>query len=74
MVVVGFAVTVAPVVALSPVAGVQAYVLAPLAVSEVEEPLQIVVVPDTDTVGNGFTVIVTVVLFVQPAEEVPVTE
>ena len=48
--------------------------LAPLAVSEVEEPLQMVVVPDIATVGNGFTVIDTVVLFVQPAEEVPVTE
>ena len=69
MVVVGFAVTVAPVVADKPVAGLHVYVVAPLAVSDVLLPLQIVaVVGETVTVGFGFTVTVTVVVDVhEPA-------
>ena len=51
---------------LSPVAGLQEYeVEAPLAVSVVLLPAQIVVVPDTVIVGIGFTVTVTVVVPVQ---------
>ena len=74
MVVVGFAVTVAPVVADKPVAGLQEYVVAPLAVNDVLLPLQIVaVVGDTVTVGFGFTVIATVAVLVHPFPSVPVT-
>jgi len=65
----GFAVTVAPVVEDKPVAGLQVYVVAPLAVSDVLLPLQTVaVVGETVTVGFGFTVTVTVVVDVhEPA-------
>ena len=73
MVVAGFAVTVAPVVADKPVAGLQEYVVAPLAVNDVLLPVQIVaVVGETVTVGFGFTVTVTVTVFVQPFPSVPV--
>jgi hypothetical protein len=73
VVTVGEAETVAPVVALNPVAGAQAYVLAPLAVMLTELPLQIVGAAGfLVTVGKGFTVTVTVVVFVQPAALVPV--
>ena len=74
MVVGGFAVTVAPVVADKPVAGLHVYVVAPLAVSDVLLPLQIVaVVGETVTVGFGFTVTVTVVVDVhEPAVAVRV--
>ena len=73
MVVAGFAITVAPVVADKPVAGLQVYVVAPLAVSDVLLPLQTVaVVGETVTVGFGFTVTVTVTVFVQPFPSVPV--
>jgi hypothetical protein len=71
VVVVGFAVTDAPVVADKPVAGDQLYVDAPLAVSTVLDPLHIVA-GGTLTTGIGFTVTVTVVVFVQPATLVPV--
>ena len=53
--------------------GDQLYVLAPDAVTEVEEPLQIPA--DTGVIvitGNGFTVIVFVVMPAQPAALVPV--
>ena len=67
MVVVGLAVTVAPVVADNPVAGLQLYVEAPLAVIDVLLPLQIVaVVGETVTVGTGLTVTVTVAVPVHP--------
>ena len=72
--VVGLAVTVAPVVDPKPVAGDQIYVIAPLAVRFAELPLQIVVFEETVTVGDGFTVIDTVALFVHPLAFVPVTE
>lgn len=70
----GVAITEKLVVVLSPVPGDQEYVLAPLAVSVVDWPEQIVVeVGDTLTVGNGFTVTVQVNLEEQPLEFVPVT-
>ena len=48
--------------------------LAPLAVSVDDEPTQMVVgEADTVTDGIGLTVMVTVAVFVQPADEVPVT-
>jgi hypothetical protein len=57
VVVVGLAVTVAPVVADNPVAGLQLYVVAPLAVNDVLFPLQIAgVAGETVTTGFGFTV------------------
>jgi hypothetical protein len=67
VVTVGVAVTVPPVVALSPVPGLQLYVLAPLAFREVEPPTHI----DgefTVTVGNGFTVTTAVVVPVHAPE------
>jgi hypothetical protein len=60
-----------PVVALKPVPGLHVYVLAPLAVSDVELPAHIVA-EGTVTVGVGFTVIVAVAVVVHPAAEVPV--
>jgi hypothetical protein len=59
LVVVGLAVTVAPVVALSPAAGLQVYVTAPEAVKFTVPPEQNVVAPDgvIETVGVAFTVI-----------------
>lgn len=61
VVVVGFAVTVAPVDALRPVTGDQLYVVAPLAVKLVDVPEQIATVPgDMLTLGIGFTVTVVV--------------
>jgi hypothetical protein len=72
-VLVGEAVTVAPVVALKPVAGDQLYVVAPLAVKEVLFPEQIVGDAGlTVTLGVEFTVTVTVVLLEHPPV-VPVT-
>jgi hypothetical protein len=71
----GVAVTVAPVVWLSPVAGDQVYVAAPLAVKLVDPPMQIVDEEGvTVIVGTGFTVTVTVAVPVQPLAVVPVTE
>ena len=68
------AVTVAPVVEDRPVAGLQLYVEAPLAVSEVLDPLQIVTEGgETVIVGLGFTVTVTVAVLVHPFASVPVT-
>ena len=71
MVEVGFAVTLVPVVALSPVEGDQVYVDAPLAVKVVDAPLHIVA-SATLTVGNGLTVTIAVVVFVHPDALVPV--
>ena len=68
---VGFAVTEEPVVALSAVAGLHEYVFAPLAVSVVDCPLQIVA-EETVTTGSGFTVTVTCVDDVHPLTSVPV--
>jgi hypothetical protein len=63
VVAVGLAVTVAPVVALNPVAGDQAYVVAPLAVMLVFPPGQIEGdAGECETVGLAFTVITCVVL------------
>ena len=67
----GFAVTVEPVVALNPVPGLQLYVVAPLAVSVVDEPEQIVE-EFTFTVGVGLTVRVEVLTALQEPV-VPVT-
>ena len=71
VVVVGFAVTLAPVVALNPVLGDQLYVFAPLAVNVVLAPLQILG-ELTVTVGNGKTVTTAVAVFKQPFATVPV--
>lgn len=69
----GVAVTVAPVVALRPVAGNHEYVEPPLAVMVVALPLHNVVVPPvTVTVGKALTVMVCVALVTHPLE-VPVT-
>lgn len=70
--VVGEAITVDDVVLLSPVAGAQVYVLAPPALSDVENPLQIEVLLLEVIVGLAFTVMATVRVFVQPALEVPI--
>lgn len=72
VVVVGFAVTLAPVVDDKPVDGLQLYVEAPPAVSDVLAPLQIVTDGETVTVGLGFTVTITVAVFVHPFASVPV--
>lgn len=69
----GDAVTVAPVVALSPVEGDHEYVVAPLAVSVVEPPEQIAAdAGETLTFGEGVTVTVTDEVLLHP-EAVPVT-
>lgn len=73
MVAIGLAVTVAPVVEDSPVAGLQLYVVAPPAVSDVLAPLQIVTAGETVTVGLGFTVTLTAAVLVHPFASVPVT-
>jgi hypothetical protein len=68
----GFAETEVPVVALKPAAAAHEYVEAPEAVSVPAMPEQIVI-GGTVTVGKGFTVTTTVVVFTHPATEVPVT-
>jgi hypothetical protein len=68
----GLADTEEPVVALSPVAGAQEYVLAPEALSVPAMPVQMVI-GETVMVGKGFTVTITVVVLIHPAAEVPVT-
>lgn len=66
----GETVTVAPVI--DP--GIQLYVEAPLAVMDVEPPVQIEVLPAvTATVGEGLTVISRVAVAVHPLAAVPVT-
>ena len=73
VVVVGLAVGLAILVALNPVAGLQLYVVAPLAVNVVLEPAQMVGATGvTVTVGTGFTVTVTV-LVLEQLPVVPVT-
>ncbi len=69
----GDAVTEEPVVELRPVDGDHEYVDAPLAVSMVEPPVQILVEGLTVMVGIGFTVTVTVFCAVQPDPSVPTT-
>ena len=66
------AVTLAPVVALSPVAGDQVYVEAPDAESVTPGADAHLVAEGTLMVGNGLTVTVAVVVPTQPAAEVPV--
>jgi hypothetical protein len=68
----GLAVTLVPVVALSPVAGDHAYVLAPFAVSVADCPAQIADGVFTVTTGSGLTVTVTCPVAEHPLE-VPVT-
>ena len=59
---------------LSPVDGDQLYVLAPLALSVMLDPLQIVAVDgETLTVGLAFTVTIIVLVPVQALLPVPVT-
>jgi hypothetical protein len=57
----------------NPEDGDQLYVAAPEAFKVVDEPLQIATLEPPLTTGNGFTVIVTVAVFTQPLEFVPVT-
>lgn len=74
VVVVGVQVMGVPVVAVRPDDGVHAYVVAPLALIVVDEPLHIVVVPPPAvTTGSAFTVIARVAVPLQPAALVPVT-
>jgi len=76
VVLVGLAVTEVPVVALSPVAGDHVYVSAPVAVSVVEDPMQIEALGEavTPTVGRALTVTVIVAVLWHPvAVTVPVT-
>jgi hypothetical protein len=74
VVTVGVAVGLGQVVQLRPVEGDQLYVEAPLAVRETFPPIHIAGAEGvTVTTGNGCTVTVTVAVFVQPLEEVPVT-
>lgn len=66
--------TVAPVVEDKPVAGLQLNDAAPLAVSETLLPVHSVAEEgDIVIVGWGFTVTVTVAVFVHPLPSVPVT-
>jgi len=67
------AVTLAPVVAVRPVAGDHEYIVPPVAVSEVDEPLQIATDEPAPIVGNAFTVTVTDDVLLQPVPFVPVT-
>jgi len=74
-VVVGLAETTAVLIEESPVAGLQAYVLAPLAVNVTLLPEKMVAeVGLTATGGNGFTVMVTVDVLLHPDALVPVTK
>jgi hypothetical protein len=72
VVTVGLAFTLAPVVALNPVPGLQEYVEAPLALSATELP-EHTVGELTVTVGVGFTVTVVTAVAVHVAADVPVT-
>jgi hypothetical protein len=69
-----FAVTVAPVVELKPVAGLQVYVLAPDALKNVFTPGHTGLAPAAAvTTGRGFTDTVTVAVLLQPDPLLPVT-
>ena len=68
---VGFAVTLAPVVADNPVPGAQVYVLPPVAANVVYEPVHIATLDPPPIVGKGLTVTVTAAVFTQPL--LPVT-
>jgi hypothetical protein len=68
----GLAITLAPVVVLSDVGGLQLYVFAPLAVSVVFCPVQMVMFGETVTTGMGFMVTVTCTVDVHP-DASPVT-
>jgi hypothetical protein len=71
---VGAAITAMPVVELNPVEGLHTYVLAPLAVNVVPTPLHSVEeAGEIETEGAGFTVTVTVLVFMHPVDPVPVT-
>jgi hypothetical protein len=59
---VGLAVTLAPDVAESPVDGVQVYVVPPVAVNAVDDPLQIATPEPAAILGSALTVAVTAVL------------
>jgi hypothetical protein len=70
----GLAVTAAVLVADNPVAGLQLYVLAPLAVNVILLPEKMVAeLGVTTTAGSGLTVTVTVEVLLQPLPFVPVT-
>ena len=56
-----------------PVEGVQEYVVPPVAVSVVDEPLQIATDEPAPIVGRAFTVTVTDDVLLQPDALVPVT-
>ena len=68
----GLAVTLAPVVPDKPVDGLHEYVVPPVAVSVVDEPLQIAMPEPALIAGIALTVTVTVAVLLQPLV-VPVT-
>lgn len=70
----GFAFTLEPVVIFNPVDGDHEYVVAPLPVNVVEEPVHIAILPDVETIGDALTVIVLAKDFVHPFAAVPVIE
>ena len=70
----GLAVTDAPLEADSPEEGLHIYVLAPLALSTTDVPLQITGVAGfINTTGKGLTVIATLAVLEHPLASVPVT-
>ena len=70
----GLAVTVAPDVALSPVAGLQAYIVPPVTVMLILPPVHITGAAGFAVgEGKGFTVTVTAAVAVHPLASVPVT-
>jgi len=72
IVTVGLAVTLAPVVAERAVAGLHVYVVPPLAVNPVDEPLHMATLEPPLMMGAGLTETWTVAVLLQPAV-VPVT-
>lgn len=70
---IGVAITLLPVEVLSPVDGIQVYMLAPFAVKFTESPIQIAGEAGVHvTVGKGLTTTVILVVFVHPKATTPI--